>query len=94
MKILPAADDGTTSPRATYQDVLDAPPHKVAEVVDGTLYTHPRPAPPQAVAKSGLGGFLNQTFQYGRGRPGGLWIIIEPELHLGEDIVVPDVAGW
>ena len=25
---------------------------------------------------------------------GGWWIIDQPELHLGEDIVVPDVAGW
>ena len=24
--------------RATYQDVLDAPTHQVAEIVDGTLY--------------------------------------------------------
>ena len=94
MKSLPAAEDETTSTRATYQDVLDAPPHKVAEVVDGTLYTHPRPAPPHAVAKSVLGGFLNQTFQFGRGGPGGWWIVDEPELHLGEDIVVPDIAGW
>ena len=36
----------TESPRATYQDVLDAPAHRVAEIVDATLYTHPRPAPP------------------------------------------------
>ena len=27
-------------PRATYQDVLDAPAHLVAEIIDGTLYTH------------------------------------------------------
>ena len=94
MKNLPVAEDETTSTRATYQDVLDAPPHKVAEVVDGTLYTHPRPAPPHAVAKSVLVGFLNQTFQFGRGGPGGWWIVDEPELHLGEDIVVPDIAGW
>ena len=32
-------------PRATYQDVLNAPPHKVAEIVDGTLHLNPRPAP-------------------------------------------------
>ena len=31
--------------RATYQDVLDAPAHRVAEIIDGTLYTQPRPAP-------------------------------------------------
>ena len=29
--------------RATYQDVLDAPEHLVAELIGGTLYTHPRP---------------------------------------------------
>ena len=29
--------------RATYQDVLDAPAHQIAEIVDGTLYpTHGR----------------------------------------------------
>ena len=25
---------------------------------------------------------------------GGGWIIDEPELHLGEDILAPDLAGW
>ena len=80
--------------RATYQDVLDAPAHRVAEIVDGTLYTHPRPAMPHALASSRLGGELTGPFDRGRGGPGGWWIIDEPELHLGEDIVVPDLAGW
>ena len=81
-------------PRATYQDVLDAPAHRVAEVVDGTLHTHPRPAPPHATATSVLGGELNPPFHRGRGGPGGWWILDEPELHLSEDILVPDLAGW
>ena len=81
-------------PRATYQDVLDAPAHRVAEIVDGTLYTHPRPAMPHALASSYLGGELTGPFGKGRGGPGGWWIIDEPELHLGEDILVPDLAGW
>ena len=80
--------------RATYQDVLDAPAHRVAEIVDGTLYTQPRPAPRHAVASSRLGGEITGPFDRGRGGPGGWWIIDEPELHLGEDIVVPDLAGW
>ncbi len=80
--------------RATYQDVIDAPAHMVAEVVEGALYTHPRPAPPHALASSSLGVELGSPFQKGRGGPGGWWIIDEPELHLGEDILVPDVAGW
>ena len=81
-------------PRATYQDVLDAPPHRVAEVVDGVLYTNPRPAMPHALASSALEIDLGAAFQFGRGGPGGWWIIVEPELHLGDDILVPDLAGW
>ena len=61
--------------RATYQDVLDAPAHRVAEIVDGTLYTHPRPAMPHALASSALGNDLGNPFQFGRGGPGGWWII-------------------
>ena len=84
--------DGSTP--ATYQDVLDAPMHMVAEVVEGTLHTHPRPAMPHALASSSLGGELSGPFHKGRGGPGGWWIVFEPELHLGEDILVPDLAGW
>ncbi len=80
--------------RATYQDVLDAPPHKVAEIVDGALHLQPRPAIRHAVAGSSLGGELVGPFQKGRGGPGGWWILDGPELHFGEDILVPDLAGW
>ena len=91
-----AAPHGEPAPRAraTYQDVLEAPAHRVAEIVDGTLHTHPRPAAPHALASSRLGGELTGPFDRGRGGPGGWWIIDEPELHLGEDILVPDLAGW
>ena len=81
-------------PRATYQDVLDAPAHLVAEIIDGTLSTHPRPAMPHARASSVLGRKIGGPFDDGAGGPGGWWIIFEPELHLDDDIVVPDLAGW
>ena len=86
--------DPEARPRATYQDVLDAPPHQVAEIVDGVLYTNPRPAAPHALAASMLGGYLTVPFRGSQGGPGGWWIIFEPELHLGDDILVPDLAGW
>jgi hypothetical protein len=35
-------------PRATYDDVLAAPEHLVAELIDGELFTSPRPATPHA----------------------------------------------
>ena len=83
-----------TRRRATYQDVLDAPAHQVAEIIDGTLYTHPRPAPAHTIASSVLGGTLNPPFHRGHGGPGGWWILDEPELHLGDEVLVPDLAGW
>ena len=79
---------------ATYQDVLDAPPHMVAELVEGALHLHPRPASRHALAGSVLGAELGMPFQMGRGGPGGWWIIDEPELHPGADVLVPDLAGW
>ena len=49
---------------------------------------------PHALASSQLGAELGGAFGRRRGGPGGWWIIDEPELHLGEDILVPDLAGW
>lgn len=37
---------------------------------------------------------IGNPFQRNRGGPGGWWILDEPELHLGTDILVPDLAGW
>lgn len=79
---------------ATYQDVLDAPEHKVAEIIGGELRLSPRPAGPHASVASGLTMDLGGPFDRGRGGPGGWMIISEPELHLGDEIVVPDLAGW
>lgn len=79
---------------ATYQDVLDAPAHMIAEVIDGELRLQPRPAKPHALASSALGEELGPPFKRGRGGPGGWILVDEPELHLGDDILVPDMAGW
>ena len=66
----------------------------MAEVLYGVLYTHPRPAGPHAKAASILGMDLGGPFDRGRGGPGGWIFLDEPELHLGEHTVVPDIAGW
>lgn len=80
--------------RATYADVLAAPEHVVAEIIDGVLRTHPRPSPRHGLASSALGVKLGDAFQFGSNGPGGWIFIDEPELHLGPDILVPDIAGW
>ena len=30
----------------------------------------------------------------GGGKGGGWWLLFEPELHLGEEKLIPDLAGW
>jgi hypothetical protein len=79
---------------ATYQDVLDAPESMVAELIEGALHLHPRRASRHALASSHLGDELVSPFGKGRGGPGGWWILDQPELHLGPDVIVPDLAGW
>ena len=80
--------------RATYEDLLTAPAHHVAEIIDGELRVQPRPALAHTLAASALGSELHGPFQRGRGGPGGWVILDEPELHLGSEVLVPDLAGW
>lgn len=88
------ARPGLAMRAATYEDLLKVPDSLVAEIIEGELYATPRPAVPHAVAASVLGSELGSPFQQGRGGPGGWWILDEPELHLGADVLVPDLAGW
>ena len=79
---------------ATYDDLRRVPEHFVAEMFDGELYASPRPAVPHARAASVLGVELGGPFDRGRNGPGGWLILDEPELHFGNDVLVPDLAGW
>lgn len=79
---------------ATYADLFDIPEHHVGEILFGVLWSHPRPRSTHAGAAGALHGELGPRFRFGRGGPGGWLILEEPELHLGEDILVPDLAGW
>jgi Uma2 family endonuclease len=81
---------------ATYEDVLNAPEHLLAQVVDGELVLQPRPAGRHTHVATELGSDLHALFRRGRGGPGGWYILDEPELHLGApaQILVPDLAGW
>lgn len=83
--------------RATYEDLCKVPEYKVAEIIDGELIVSPRPASPHARAASAIGSDLFGAFDGPPGStrgPGGWWILFEPELHFGADVIVPDLAGW
>jgi Uma2 family endonuclease len=79
---------------ARYEDLLTLARNVVGEIVDGELVVSPRPSPQHALATSSLSVEIGGPFQRGRGGPGGWWILFEPELHLGSDVLVPDLAGW
>jgi Uma2 family endonuclease len=79
---------------ATYADLRAVPENFVAEILGGELYASPRPASPHAVAAGALFRKLGGPFQDGENGPGGWWFIVEPELHFGADVLVPDLAGW
>ena len=91
------SDMTMTKRRASYADIFDVPEHMVAEIIDGDLVASPRPASPHALAASAIGSDLFGAFNRPPGdpdRPSGWWILYEPELHFGEDVLVPDLAGW
>ena len=79
---------------AAYRDLEALPPNVVGQIAFGVMHAHPRPAVPHALAASAIGEELGPPFKRGRGGPGGWLILHEPELHLAEDVLVPDLAGW
>jgi Uma2 family endonuclease len=79
---------------ATYADVQALPSNMVGEILYGTLSAHPRPSPQHARSSGELHVELSSPFGRGRGGPGGWVFLPEPELHLGDHVIVPDIAGW
>jgi Uma2 family endonuclease len=79
---------------ATYEDLVRLPDNMIGELIDGELYASPRPSGPHARVASALGMLIGTPYDLRINGPGGWWILFEPELHLGSDTVVPDLAGW
>lgn len=86
--------------RGSYADILALPPNRVGELVAGEMHVSPRPSPRHANATSGLFGAIGGHHGPGGsggasgGGVGGWRILVEPELHLGADVLVPDLAAW
>ena len=81
-----ATNHGTTAAPtapATYQDILDAPEHLVAELIFGMLHTHPRPAPRHASAEQ-VSCASSAAFHDGRAAREGGGSSTSSEFHLRE----------
>ena len=79
---------------ATWDALLEVPEGYVGEIIAGELVVSPRPGARHTRVASSLGVFLGGSFGFGMGGPGGWVILDEPYIAFGEDIRVPDLAGW
>jgi Uma2 family endonuclease len=63
--------------------------------INGKLIVTPRPSRKHALAATVLGTKVTAPYYLAdSGGPGGWIILIEPEIRFGEDLLVPDLAGW
>ncbi len=80
--------------KATYEDLSNIPENMTGEIINGELIVTPRPSRKHTYASSALDKKIGPPYQFGEGGgPGGWIIIVEPEIGLGEHILVPDLAG-
>lgn len=79
---------------ASYADLEALPENVQGELIAGELHTHPWRTIPQAHVITQLGFALIDSFDLGRDVPGSWYIFSHaPELHLGGDVLVPDLVG-
>lgn len=83
------------SRKALYSDLHHIPDNMVGEIIDGEMFATPRPSYRHSHAAFGLSSRLGPPYRFGEGDGPGGWIILyEPEIMLGENLLVPDFAGW
>jgi hypothetical protein len=81
--------------KAVYGDLYSIPENMTGEIINGELIVTPRPSQRHVHTASALDKKIGSPYQFGEGGgPGGWVILVEPEVKLGEDVVVPDLAGW
>ncbi len=80
--------------QATYSVLNALPKGWVGEIVEGELLASPRPLASQTRAAFMLGVELGEQLDQRRGGNGRWCFLRAPELHLGSDVLVPELAGW
>ncbi|MBF0226618.1 MAG: Uma2 family endonuclease [Desulfobacterales bacterium] len=84
----------TINKTANYEDLYKIPENMIGQIINGELITMPRPSLRHSNVVSSIGFEIGPPYKFGRGGPGGWIILDEPEIKLGENIFVPDIAGW
>ncbi|WIG93512.1 Uma2 family endonuclease [Myxococcus sp. SDU36] len=91
-----SGDMGNKSPpERVYEALEHLPPNVVGEIIEGELHVSPRPRTMHGRAAFRLGKKLGPFDQEPDTEGPGGWVFLpEPELHLGGNVLVPDLAGW
>ena len=84
----------TSKDNILYKTLYSIPEHMLGQVIGNETIAMPRPSPQHANVVSGIGFEIGPAYRLGRGGPGGWIILDEPEICLGQNILVPDLAGW
>ncbi|MFW5921539.1 MAG: Uma2 family endonuclease [Polyangiales bacterium] len=72
----------------------EVPETAVGEIAGGKIRVLPRPGGLHAWVAAHLGDMLVGPFGRGRAGPGGWVILPGPPIRFGDDMRVPDLAGW
>lgn len=87
--------DHVTHRKATRADLEALPDNVKGELLDGVLYTQPRPRAQHVNLELNVMDELRGPFQRRRGGPGGWWILMEPGIEVPRaPEFSPDGAGW
>jgi Uma2 family endonuclease len=82
----------TPRPEDVYEALERLPEGVTGQIIDGELYVSPQP---RTVHNRAAGELFRELVPFGREEgPGGWLHLLEPELHLKRDVLVPDIAGW
>ena len=88
------AAHGVPEPPGGWEQFEGWPNEPAVNVEAKPPLTEPQPSLRQVYVASLLGGMLVGPFQLGIGGPRGWVILTKPEIHFGEDVIVPDLAAW
>lgn len=85
---------GPAKKTATYDDLYNLPDNVIGQIIDGELIATRWQSRQHALTSTVLSAKLGAPYDLGEGGPGG-WIILHSlEVKLGDNILVPDLAGW
>ena len=74
--------------------LAELPPTEIGEIYDYELHTRKLPAPRLSHAMGHFSSIISEYLYAHNGQLSSWWLLNKPEIRIGKNIVVPDVAAW